>query len=209
LKQVLEALGRIDRLVDDVLALSRQGRVIGETERVDLENAVRDAWTNVETGTATLCVESDLGAITADKSRLEELFENLFRNAVEHGSTSPPSRTQGDAVEHGSTSPSSQTQTDAVEHDVSDPDAPASVTVSVGLFDDRTGFYVADDGPGIPDAIADSIFEYGYSTQTDGTGYGLSIVNQLVEAHGWTISVGESDEGGARFEIGNVDIATC
>ncbi|WP_049985232.1 two-component system sensor histidine kinase NtrB [Halobellus rufus] len=175
LEQVLEALGRIDHLVDDVLALSREGRIIGDTEPVDLEGAVRDAWHNVETAAAVLHVESDLGTVTADKGRLEELFENLFRNAVEHGTA--------------------------------DAEATASVTITVGPLDDRTGFYVADDGRGIPDSITDSIFEHGYSTRSSGTGYGLSIVKQLVEAHGWTVSVSESETCGARFEIAGIELA--
>ncbi|WP_336021485.1 two-component system sensor histidine kinase NtrB [Halobellus salinisoli] len=207
LEQVLEALDRIDRLVDDVLALSRQGRFIGETEPVDLEATVRDAWNNVETGAATLRVESGLETITADKSRLEELFENLFRNAVEHGSTSPSSQAQTDAVEHGSTSSPSQTQGNPGENGVPEDGATAGVTVSVGHLDHGPGFYVADDGPGVPDSIGDSIFEHGYSTREDGTGYGLSIVKQLAEAHGWTVSVTESESGGARFEITGVEIA--
>ena len=45
------------------------------------------------------------------------------------------------------------------------------------------------------------MFEYGYSTEEEGAGLGLSIVEAVAEAHGWTVSVTESAEGGARFEI--------
>jgi signal transduction histidine kinase len=77
-------------------------------------------------------------------------------------------------------------------------DAPA-VSTTVGTFEE--GFYVADDGPGIPAPDREAIFEQGYSTDSEGTGIGLSIVRRIVEAHGWRIEVTDSDAGGARFEF--------
>lgn len=77
------------------------------------------------------------------------------------------------------------------------------VTVTVGDLDD--GFYVEDDGPGIAADERDRIFESGYSMSDDGTGFGLSIIEEIVDAHGWSINVTESDSGGARFEITGVD----
>ncbi|MFQ3285943.1 sensor histidine kinase, partial [Natronomonas sp.] len=84
----------------------------------------------------------------------------------------------------------------AIEH------AGPDVTVTVGQLDD--GFYVADDGPGIPEEDRGQIFDAGYSTADAGTGFGLSIVDQIVGAHGWSIQVTESEAGGARFEITGV-----
>jgi signal transduction histidine kinase len=66
------------------------------------------------------------------------------------------------------------------------------------------GFYVADDGDGIPTSNRDEIFETGFSTGRAGTGLGLSIVREVANAHGWTVAVTESDNGGARFEITGV-----
>jgi signal transduction histidine kinase len=51
------------------------------------------------------------------------------------------------------------------------------------------------------------VFDSGYSTSTTGTGFGLAIVERIVEAHGWTIEVTEGTAGGARFEIRGVDFA--
>jgi PAS domain S-box-containing protein len=79
----------------------------------------------------------------------------------------------------------------------------ADVTVAVGSLDD--GFYVADDGPGIPEADRDAVFDSGYSTAAEGTGVGLAIVQQVVDAHDWSISVTESETGGTRFEITGVE----
>jgi len=78
------------------------------------------------------------------------------------------------------------------------------VTVTVGELDD--GFYVADDGPGIPDGERDRIFESGYTTADAGTGFGLAIVQEIADAHGWQLRVTESDAGGARFEITGVEV---
>ena len=77
------------------------------------------------------------------------------------------------------------------------------VTVTVGALDD--GFYVADDGPGIPADGRARVFEPGYSTGDGGTGFGLSIVQEIADAHGWTVSVTDSTNGGARFEITGVE----
>ncbi|SDE89672.1 ATP-binding protein [Halorientalis regularis] len=88
----------------------------------------------------------------------------------------------------------------SVEHGLADPES-SSVTVTVGVTDD--GFYVADDGPGIPEEHVGNLFEYGYTTTDDGTGLGLSIVETMAESHGWTVELDESAPG-ARFVFGNV-----
>ena len=90
----------------------------------------------------------------------------------------------------------------AVEHGSTDDD----VTVTVGTLDDGQGFFVADDGPGIPEAKHERVFESGYSTDEDGTGFGLAIAKEVVGAHGWSISVTEGAAGGARFEVTDVDL---
>ena len=84
----------------------------------------------------------------------------------------------------------------ALEHN----DGPVSVTV--GALDD--GFYVADDGSGVPDD--GDVFEMGHSTADEGTGIGLTIVAQIADAHGWGLELTESEAGGARFELTGVDL---
>jgi len=79
-----------------------------------------------------------------------------------------------------------------------------AVTITVGELP-GDGIYVEDDGPGIPEADRGQVFDRGYSTRTDGTGFGLVIVEDIAEAHGWEVTVGESDDGGARFEITGVE----
>jgi PAS domain S-box-containing protein len=76
-------------------------------------------------------------------------------------------------------------------------------TVDVGSLD--TGFYVADDGPGIPEDEREIVFEPGHSTAEAGAGFGLTIVEEVVDAHGWDIAIVDSESGGARFEITGVE----
>lgn len=78
-----------------------------------------------------------------------------------------------------------------------------AVTVTIGTM--KGGFYVADDGPGIPDGEQPRVFEFGHTTG-GGTGLGLAIVKRIVEAHDWGIRIVESEAGGARFEIFGVEI---
>ncbi|PSP85716.1 sensor histidine kinase [Halobacteriales archaeon QS_1_68_17] len=76
------------------------------------------------------------------------------------------------------------------------------VTVWAGTTEE--GFYMADDGVGIPPERREEVFESGFSTAEAGTGLGLGIVAELVEAHGWEIEIDESEAGGARFEVTGV-----
>ncbi len=161
-----QALDRMETLIDDLLALAYSGKSISDPERVSLETVATDAWQTVDTRSATLKNRAD-ASILADRSRLHQLIENLFRNAVEHG---------GD-------------------------------TVTVAIGDRQNGFYVADDGPGIPADQRTDVFDTGYSTREAGTGLGLNIVREIVEAHDWTVHINESAEGGARFNVGGVEFA--
>jgi PAS domain S-box-containing protein len=162
-KHLAKAANAIDRsrtLIDDLSTLAREGKAVAEVESVALADVAESSWQTTETGSATLEIDT-AQAIRADRSRLQELFENLYRNAVKHG---------GD-----------------------------DVTVSVEQT--SSGFCVSDTGSGVPETEREAVFEAGYSTDADGTGFGLRIVEQIAEAHGWDVAVGESAEGGARFEF--------
>ncbi len=74
-----------------------------------------------------------------------------------------------------------------------------AVTIRVGEFDD--GFFVEDDGPGIPSEDREKVFEQGYSMGDNQTGFGLSIVQSIATAHNWDIAVTDSETSGARFEF--------
>ncbi|WP_418281316.1 PAS domain S-box protein [Halorubrum sp. DTA98] len=163
------ALERMDTLIDDLLELAREGNTVSDPGTVDLREVVDRCWHNVDTRNAELVVEIDR-SLRADRSRLQQLLENLFRNAVEHGGSEP--------------------------------------TITVGELADARGFYVADDGPGIDDDVRERVFESGYSGAIDGTGFGLTIVEQVASAHDWTVRVTDGCGGGARFEIAEIEFVS-
>jgi len=133
---------------------------------------------------------------------LAELSENCWRNVETANATV---RTSVDRTIKADRSRLAQLLENlirnAVEHGGDD------VRVTVGTLADGEGFYVEDDGPGIPEDERDNVFDAGYSTTSDGTGFGLSIVKQVADAHGWTIRVSEGSNGGARFEIIGIEFA--
>jgi len=73
------------------------------------------------------------------------------------------------------------------------------VTVEIGPLENAAGFYVADDGPGIPDDEREYVFDRGYTTASDRDGNGLAIVDEIVRAHGWQVH--PADGPGTRIEI--------
>lgn len=227
LESVGRSLDRMEALVEDVLTLARERDRVDELEPVDLASVCLDTWENVETLNAGLAVDEEL-TVRADRSRLRQLLGNLFRNAVEHGSRNAPSHAHDNAVEHGSTSAPSHAQENAVEHGSAGPDvrtrlddavdgttddtdsadgvagrADAELTVTVGASNE--GFYVADDGSGLPEGSEEEIFESGVTTSASGTGLGLSIIREVARGHGWEVTAGESEHGGARFDVTGVE----
>jgi signal transduction histidine kinase len=182
------AHSRMLRIIEDVLTLAREGQSINEKTEVEVGAVAADAWSHVETDAAELAVE-DHQVVLADPERLGQVFENLFRNSVEHGSTD--SRPEAD---------------DSVEH--ADDSTDETMTVTVGSLADADGFYVADDGPGIDPELRDRVLEAGVTGDEDGTGLGLGIVSNIASAHEWNLDVTESESGGARFEFTGVDVTT-
>jgi len=177
---VAEAHDRMERLIDDLLAFAQAGSEAIDPEAVDLRPLLDACWGSLRSDGASLTVETER-TVRADRTRLRQLLENLLTNAVEHGTGSRDAR--DGALERIST----------------------GVSVVVGDLSD--GFYVEDDGSGIPEADRDEVFEAGYSTTEDGTGFGLRIVAEVAAAHGWDIAVTDGANGGARFEITGVEFA--
>ena len=163
LERIESAHDRMERLIDDLLTLARGESTITDTKQIDLKTVTTEAWGYVDTAEATLTVADAVPTVAGDAGRLTQLFENLFRNAIEHG---------GDAV-----------------------------TVTIRQLNGGDGFYVADDGDGISPGRREEVLEHGVTSTEGGTGFGLSIVEDIANAHGWTVRVTESTAGGARFEF--------
>ncbi|WP_255167405.1 sensor histidine kinase [Natrononativus amylolyticus] len=156
-------LERVTEIVENLLVLARAGERIGTTERVEIDRIARQAWSTVGASEARILFDGTR-VVEGDRLRLTQLFENLFRNAIEHGGT--------------------------------------DVTVRVGVLDGDAGFYVEDDGPGIPRDRRERLFTEQPTEDRDGARrFGLAIVTDIVEAHDWRLSVTESASGGARFEV--------
>jgi len=162
-EKIDNAHDRIERLIEDLLTLARGETTITETGEVDIDGVATEAWGYVDTHEATLAVREEVPLVVGDDGRLIQLFENLFRNAIEHGGN--------------------------------------DVTVTVGRLPDGDGFYVEDDGAGIPPDQRDTVLDHGVTSSENGTGFGLSIVADIVAAHGWDVTVTSGTDGGARFEF--------
>ncbi|HEY3219689.1 MAG TPA: ATP-binding protein [Gemmatimonadales bacterium] len=169
---VVENARRMQRLVDDLLDLSRieSGTWQPEPTLVDIEAAAREAWQafaeraaerRVQFDTA---IEDSAGTINADPEALRQIFTNLFDNALRHTPTS------------------------------------GRITVASDIVDNQTRIRVSDTGSGISPEHLPRIFERFYrvdpgrSRQEGGTGLGLAIVKHLLEAHAGRVS--------AQSEIG-------
>ena len=176
-------------------------RETGETEFFDRLDDAHDRFERMLDELLTLAREGDGVAVT-EATDLETVawtaWEAVGSDAADLSVASPPA-VEADAgrlrrllenlfrnsVEHGN----------------------QGVTISVGSLDDGTGFYVADDGPGVPPEARDTVFDPGYTTADEGTGFGLAIVRRIAEAHGWEVTLAASDAGGARFEFDGVELA--
>lgn len=163
LDTVLGSLDRMETLITETLDLARDGGEVGERESVELDSIARMAWKTVNPPNAELEVEHTR-ALLADKSRLQQVFENLFRNVAEHCG----------------------------------PDT----TVTVRGTDD--GFVVSDDGPGLPESIADSLFDS--DSEHGHVGLGLLIIERVVSGHGWHGSV--SVDNGTQFSFSGIGRVT-
>ena len=173
LDAVQGAHDRMEAMIGDLLTLAKTGETIAATERFSLADIARDAWRNADVGDCGF--ETSIPRtveIVADRDRLLHVFENLYRNAADHNDTAVAVRV-GLLDEHDSTTDGSQ----------------------------RMGFFIEDSGHGIPIKQQATIFEEGYTTSATGSGYGLSIVRDIVEAHGGDIRASNGPGGGARFEV--------
>ncbi|MFK7991765.1 MAG: ATP-binding protein [Sandaracinaceae bacterium] len=132
-------------------------------------------------------VEEGASPIQADPVRIKQVLFNLTENAVKFSD-------EGDTV-------TLSARATEIEPDIGD----GMGAVLFGMTQAALEFTVRDQGPGIPRAEADKVFDAFYQVdgsstrEHGGTGLGLSIVKRLVEAHGGTVWVESSVGEGARF----------
>lgn len=178
--EVRDAHNRLEALIDDEIADPTEDIDGGGfcESWCDVESVVDECWSLVATGESSVDV-IDAFEIECNEDRVLRVFENLFRNAVEHND-------------------------DAVSVRVGEHEQMATTTRGGSGVGDA--FFVDDDGSGIPEEMIESVFECGETT--GGTGRGLAIVAEVANQHGWEVSVRNKATGGVRFVFEDVSMRT-
>lgn len=174
LQRISEAVGKMQKLLNELLELSRIGRVVNASESVPFEELVREASNLVigrlEARRVTVEVRPDLPVVQVDRPRLVEVMQNLLDNAAKYmGGQARPHIEVGQRGE----------------------DAERGMSV----------FFVKDNGIGIAPEFHERIFGLfnKLDPRSDGTGVGLALVRRIIEVHGGRIWV-ESEAGhGSTF----------
>jgi PAS domain S-box-containing protein len=214
--EIAYALDRMSELIDDVLEMTRGGAAVVDPTTVDLSSVASAARQTVAEQPVDVEIADDLPTIEGDADRITTLFENLFRNAAEHASAPSDSEPRPDAADRAGSGDERAAVRVGPLTNVAGPDERADRPDGSISF---SGFYVEDDGPGIPEDDRESVFDWGVTSSDDGTGFGLAIVGIIAEVHGWAVTVTESPAdaadvggeteggqtdwsgGGARFEF--------
>ena len=174
-QRIHNAVRKMQRLLDELLELSRIGRMLNDPQQVPFNELVTDAIANVQgqldkrnITVQILEGEQDLPSVYVDRQRMVEVMQNLLENAAKYmGDQSEPS-------------------------------------IEVGQQGDENGmpiFFVRDNGMGISPEFHERIFGLfnKLDTNQEGTGVGLALVKRIIEFHSGRIWV-ESELGeGATF----------
>lgn len=165
MSRIESGANRMRNSINDLLELSRIGRVSSEPEMIDTNELIgritQELAERVEQKGAKLWVQPELPRLFGDRLQVAHLFENLMSNAIKYGcSGSSPHVEIGGATLNG-----------------------------------ETRLYVRDDGPGIPQEFHGKVFGLfqRLDTSQEGTGVGLAIVARIMEVHGGRAWI-ESDD---------------
>jgi len=173
IRRVERAAQRMYQSIEDLLELSRLGRMPNEPRPVDTDAVVRELIEElaprIRPRGLTVRVQSTLPSIVADPARLTVAFENLLTNAIKYGC----------------------------------PRAGMAVQVGAVKVDAEVRFYVRDEGPGIAPAYHRKVFGLfqRLDARQEGTGVGLTIVQRIVEIHGGRVWIDSQPGQGACFWI--------
>ena len=164
LRQIQETSGRMQTLLEDLLKLSRIGRLVDELEEVLLHDVITDAVQQlagpISQRGVRVRVAPELPRIVTDRSRLTEAFQNLIENSVKF---------MGDQSE-------------------------PQIDIGARIHDGGTICYVRDNGIGVDYRNRHRVFGLfqRLDNETDGSGIGLALVQRIVDVHGGKVWM-ESD----------------
>jgi hypothetical protein len=173
LDKVVKANERMSQLINDLLELSRVGRIDMDTEPLDLNLLLADFARSrsevLEQEQFRLVVEPGLPTVRANESRILQIFENILANALKYAN-----REQNGWLRISARS-------DAEQHNI----------------------FCADNGPGIPEEFREKIFGlfYRLDVNIEGTGIGLAVAKKIMKFHGGDIRAESGPEGGAMFHL--------
>ncbi len=172
MRRIANATERMNRLLKDLLELSRIGRLMNSSEVIPFENIVREALDladgQIKQRGVTVCVQSDLPHVYGDRVRLVEVVQNLIDNAVKFMGTQPEPR----------------------------------IEIGVRRDQEHPVFFVCDNGIGIAPEFHERVFGLfnRLDQSIEGTGIGLTLVKRIVEVHGGRIWIESHGDGsGATF----------
>jgi signal transduction histidine kinase len=178
LQRVIQGAQRLNRLLDDILALSRSQRIGPPAETVEGEVIVVEALKRLEAKIdltkAQIRVGKNFDGLRVDKIWATQAIYNLIANALKFTRNGEP------------------------------PNIEIEPYRSNGAGSDGLGITVRDRGPGVPEEHAERIFQLfqrAVGREVEGTGAGLAIVRQIAERHGGNAWVRPREGGGAEFVI--------
>ncbi len=166
---------QIEKLIRDLLELSRIGRVVNPFETVDVNQVLAEAQTElifqIQEKQIEVVIQPDFPKIRADRNRLVQVFTNLISNAVKY---------------------------------IGHPEKPR-IEIGWNETDDNSIFYVKDNGIGIEKEYHEKIFGLFQILNPDpdktksGTGVGLTIVKRIIKNHGGKIWLESAPGKGSTF----------
>ena len=174
LDKVVKANQRMSQLINDLLELSRVGRIDMDKKPLDLNSLLADFSRNQSERLAAagfkLTVDSGLPTVFVNESRTLQVFENILSNALKYAhNDTEGSRLRISSFEDGQW-----------QH-----------------------IRCADNGPGIPEEYREKIFGlfYRLDVNIEGTGIGLAVAKKIMKFHGGDIRAEAGEGGGAVFHL--------
>ncbi|MHA2366051.1 MAG: ATP-binding protein [Candidatus Hodarchaeales archaeon] len=155
LDNIISLAQNINKLLEHSITLAKAGLIIDQKQPLDLNQLIKNIVTDVIPENIAVKVVDELPTVRGDREKLKQVFQNLFENAVKHGS-------------------------------------PTKIKITNSKLAKKFILKISNDGIPIPTGIRKEIFNHGFTTIKDGRGLGLTIVQKIIEAHGWEIQLGKN-----------------